>query len=100
MPHTELLDFGRLAELLGYDRKTNTLDFPGNPAGLPRAVERAASAPPGGAEGGQPLRRPRGAPGGLGRRSEGGRGVGEARAKEIREGLRRLQEVDIVDRYP
>ena len=26
-------------------------------------------------------------------------GVGEARAKEIREGLRRLQEVDIVDRY-
>ncbi len=27
-------------------------------------------------------------------------GVGEARAKEIREGLRRLQEVDIVDRYP
>jgi chromosome segregation ATPase len=27
-------------------------------------------------------------------------GVGEARAREIREGLRRLQEVDIVDRYP
>ena len=26
-------------------------------------------------------------------------GVGEARAKEIREGIRRLQEVDIVDRY-
>ena len=26
-------------------------------------------------------------------------GVGEGRAKEIREGLRRLQEVDIVDRY-
>ena len=26
-------------------------------------------------------------------------GVGEARAKEIREGLRRLQEVDVVDRY-
>ena len=26
-------------------------------------------------------------------------GVGEARAKEIREGLRRLEEVDIVDRY-
>jgi diadenylate cyclase len=27
LAHTELLDFGRLAELLGYDRKTNTLDF-------------------------------------------------------------------------
>ena len=27
-------------------------------------------------------------------------GVGEARAIEIREGLRRLQEVDLVDRYP
>ena len=26
-------------------------------------------------------------------------GVGEGRAKEIREGLRSLQEVDIVDRY-
>ncbi len=26
-------------------------------------------------------------------------GVGEARAKDIREGLRRLQEVDLVDRY-
>jgi diadenylate cyclase len=26
-------------------------------------------------------------------------GVGPARAKDIREGLRRLQEVDLVDRY-
>ena len=26
-------------------------------------------------------------------------GVGDTRAKEIREGIRRLQEVDIVDRY-
>jgi diadenylate cyclase len=26
-------------------------------------------------------------------------GVGEVRAKEIREGLRRLQEVNLVDRY-
>ena len=26
-------------------------------------------------------------------------GVGETRAKDIREGLRRLQEVDLVDRY-
>ena len=28
LPHQDLLDFGRLAELLGYDRKLNTLDHP------------------------------------------------------------------------
>ena len=33
LDHTELLDFGRLAELLGYDRKTNTLDFHVAPRG-------------------------------------------------------------------
>ena len=27
-------------------------------------------------------------------------GVGDARAIEIREGLRRLQEVEVIDRYP
>src|SRR3954467_4405004 len=31
LPHQELLDFGRLAELLGYDRKTSTLDFAVSP---------------------------------------------------------------------
>ena len=33
MPHEDVLDFGRLAELLGYDRKLNTLDFPVAPRG-------------------------------------------------------------------
>src|ERR687895_705870 len=33
VPHQDLLDFGRLAELLGYDRKTNTLDYPVAPRG-------------------------------------------------------------------
>ncbi|MGH2924994.1 MAG: DNA integrity scanning diadenylate cyclase DisA, partial [Solirubrobacterales bacterium] len=33
MPHQDVLDFGRLAELLGYDRKLNTLDFPVAPRG-------------------------------------------------------------------
>src|SRR5213079_1334837 len=33
LPHQDLLDFGRLAELLGYDRKVNTLDFPVSPRG-------------------------------------------------------------------
>ena len=31
--HQDLLDFGRLAELLGYDRKLNTLDYPASPRG-------------------------------------------------------------------
>src|SRR4029079_8790447 len=33
LPHQDLLDFGRLAELLGYDRKVNTLDRPVSPRG-------------------------------------------------------------------
>jgi len=33
LPHEEVLDFGRLAELLGYDRKINTLDYPVSPRG-------------------------------------------------------------------
>src|SRR3954454_12853122 len=33
LPHQDLLDFGRLAELLGYDRKVNTLDHPVPPRG-------------------------------------------------------------------
>lgn len=99
IPHQELLDFGRLAELLGYDRKTNTLDFGVAPRGY-----RALAAVP---------RLPR-----LVAQKVVNRfgdfdailaaddealaaieGVGEARAMEIREGLRRLQEVDIVDPY-
>jgi diadenylate cyclase len=93
LPHTELLDFGRLAELLGYDRKMNTLDFPVAPRGY-RALPRLVS---------QKIIR---ALGGLDEIMAAGdeelaavEGVGEARAKDIREGLRRLQEVDLVDRY-
>ena len=50
LPHQDLLDFGRLSELLGYDRKVNTLDFPVSPRGyrilgriprLPRLVDAA-----------------------------------------------------------
>src|SRR4029453_11436899 len=33
LSHPDLLDFGRLAELLGYDRKVNALDYPVNPRG-------------------------------------------------------------------
>jgi diadenylate cyclase len=99
LPHPDLLDFGRLAELLGYDRKLNTLDYPVSPRGyrilgriprLPRLVvteivrefgrldEMLAATD---AE------------------LETVEGVGEIRAKDIREGLRRLQEINLVDRY-
>jgi Predicted nucleic-acid-binding protein (contains the HHH domain) len=99
LPHRELLDFGRLAELLGYDRKTNTLDFPVAPRGyralaaiprLPRLVAQKVVHQFGDLEA-------------ILAASDAELasvdGVGEARAREIREGLRRLQEVDYVDRY-
>jgi diadenylate cyclase len=99
LPHQDVLDFGRLAELLGYDRKLNTLDFPIGPRGyrvlghiprLPRLVVQKIVQDMGGlqevlAASGDEL--------------AAIDGVGEARAKDIREGLRRLQEVDLVDRY-
>src|SRR3954465_4416289 len=99
LAHQDLLDFGRLAELLGYERKTNTLDFPVSPRGyrilgriprLPRLVVQRIVGEFGGLEallgaGDSVL--------------EGVDGVGEMRAKEIREGLRRLQEINLVDRY-
>jgi diadenylate cyclase len=99
LAHQDLLDFGRLAELLGYDRKLNTLDFTVSPRGyrilgriprLPKLVvqnivrefgrldEMLAATDP---------------------ELEAVEGVGEIRAKDIREGLRRLQEINLVDRY-
>jgi diadenylate cyclase len=100
LDHQELLDFGRLAELLGYDRKMNTLDFPVTPRGfralsrvprLPRLVAEKVVAHFGDLDAILAA-----SDDDLGAVD----GVGEARAIEIREGLRRLQEVDIVDRYP
>ncbi len=97
--HTELLDFGRLAELLGYDRKTNTLDFEVVPRGY-RALSAVPRLPRLVA---QKVVRHFGDLDSLLTASdadlEAVEGVGEARAKEIREGIRRLQEVDVVDRY-
>ena len=99
LPHTELLDFGRLAELLGYDRKTNTLDFPVSPRGyraltsvprLPRLVAQKVVNQFGDLETMMAA---------SDAELAAVEGVGEGRAKEIREGLRSLQEVDIVDRY-
>ena len=98
LPHADLLDFGRLAELLGYDRKVNTLDYPVGPRGyrilgriprLPRlfaerVIHRFGSLEEILAASEEEI--------------EAIEGVGE-RAREISEGLRRLQEVDLVDRY-
>ena len=99
MPHQDVLDFGRLAELLGYDRKMNTLDFPVAPRGyrvlgriprLPRLVVQKIILQFGGLE--EVLAA-------SDEELEAVEGVGETRAKDIREGVRRLQEVDLVDRY-
>jgi diadenylate cyclase len=99
LPHQDLLDFGRLAELLAYDRKLNTLDYPVSPRGhrilgriprLPKLVVAQIVREFGGLD---ELLAATDA------ELEMVEGVGEIRAKEIREGLRRLQEINLVDRY-
>jgi diadenylate cyclase len=99
LPHQDLLDFGRLAELLGYDRKVNTLDFPVSPRGyrilgriprLPKLVVQQIVHEFGGLD--EMLAA-------TDAELETVEGVGEIRAKDIREGLRRLQEINLVDRY-
>ncbi len=95
----DLLDFGRLAEVLGYDRKLNTLDYPVSPRGyrtlgriprLPRMVVTEIVREFGGLD--ELLAA-------TDDELESIEGVGEIRAKDIREGLRRLQEINLVDRY-
>jgi diadenylate cyclase len=99
LPHRELLDFGRLAEVLGYDRKANTHDVPVTPRGyralaqvprLPRLVAQKLVQRFGDLEG-------------IIAASDAElaavEGVGEARAEEIRSALSRLWEVGFADRY-
>jgi diadenylate cyclase len=99
MPHQDLLDFGRLAELMGYDRKLNTLDYPVSPRGfrilgrvprLPKLVVAQIVKEFGGLD---ELLAATDA------ELETVEGVGESRAKDIPDGLRRLQEINLVDRY-
>jgi diadenylate cyclase len=99
LPHQDLLDFGRLAELMGYDRKLNTLDYPVSPRGyrilgriprLPKMVVQQIVDEFGGLD--EMLAA-------TDAELETVEGVGEIRAKDIREGLRRLQEINLVDRY-
>src|SRR5437868_3570067 len=99
LPNQDLLDFGRLAELLGHDRKLNTLDYPVSPRGfrmlgriprLPKLVVQRIVDEFGGLE--ELLAATDG-------ELETVDGVGDIRAKDIREGLRRQQEINLVDRY-
>ena len=99
LPHQDLLDFGRLSELLGYDRKLNTLDHPISPRGhrilgriprLPKLTVQTIVDEFGGLE--EILAA-------TDSELEAVEGVGDMRAKDIREGLRRLQEINLVDRY-
>jgi diadenylate cyclase len=99
LPHQDVLDFGRLAEILGYDRKVNTLDFLIQPRGhrllgqvprLPRLVVQKIVNQFGSLD--QAL--------GAGDDELASvDGVGPSRAKEIREGVRRLQESVHADQY-
>src|SRR6201989_3489072 len=99
LPHQDVLDFGRLSELLGYDRKLNTLDHPVSPRGyrilgriprLPKLVIQAIVREFAGLD--EILAA-------TDAELEAVDGVGDMRAKDIREVLRRLQEINLVDRY-
>ena len=85
---------------MGYDRKLNTLDFPGHAARLPDPRQDPAACPS------RSSRTSCASSAGFDEmlaatagELEAVEGVGEVRAKEIREGLRRLQEINLVDRY-
>jgi diadenylate cyclase len=99
LPYQSLLDLGTLAELLGYAAGIDPVDYGVTPRGyrvlshIPRLpgtiVEKVASD----LTGLDAIVRA------SQRELESVEGVGSARAREIREGLRRLQEHNLVDRY-
>jgi len=97
--YQDLLEFDRLVELLGYERGLNPLDHSVSPRGyrvlshlprIPDAVIRRVAGDFGSLE--AVVRASQ-------RDLESVEGVGAVRAREIREGLRRLQEHNLVDRY-
>ena len=99
LPYQGLVDFDRLGELLGLARGTNSLDHSMQPRGyrvlsqlprLPEAVVRRVVAAFGSLD--AVVRASQ-------RDLEALEGIGGVRAREIREGLRRLQEHNLVDRY-
>jgi diadenylate cyclase len=99
LPYRELLEFERLAEVLGYPRNVNPLDYSVSPRGfrvlsaiprLPETVVQRVVDDLGSLD--AVLRASQ-------RDLEAVEGVGAVRAREIHEGLRRLQEHNLVDRY-
>jgi diadenylate cyclase len=99
LSYTELLEFERIAELLGFPRAVNPLDHTVSPRGF-RVLANIPRLPP------AVIERVVGDMDGLDaivrasqRDLEAVQGVGAARARDIREGLRRLQEHNLVDRY-
>jgi diadenylate cyclase len=97
--YRDLLDLGRLAELLGYPRDVNPLDRSVTPRGfrvlshIPRLPEQVVKQVVGDLGELESIVRA------SQRDLEAITGVGTVRAREIREGLRRLQEHNLVDRY-
>jgi diadenylate cyclase len=99
LSYQALLELGRLAEVLGYERGINPLDLSVSPRGyrilshiprLPEPLVRRVVVDLGSLD--AVVRASQ-------RELESVEGVGTVRAREIREGLRRLQEHNLVDRY-
>jgi diadenylate cyclase len=99
LSYQQLLESEELAETLGYRRNVNPLDYAVTPRGLrvlsqiPRLPENVARRVVGRLDSLDAILRA------SGRELEAVEGVGQARAREIRDGLRRLQEHNLVDRY-
>jgi diadenylate cyclase len=99
LPYHDLLEFERIGELLGYPRTVNPLDHGVTPRGhrvlsqiprLPESVIKRVVTDLGSLD--AVVRASQ-------RELEAVDGVGAVRAREIREGLRRLQEHNLVERY-
>jgi diadenylate cyclase len=99
LPFPRLLDYDELTRLLGYDRDVNPLDLSVSPRGY-RVLSQVPRLPDGVI---RQVVRDFGSLDAIIRAShrdlEAVDGVGSVRAREIREGLRRLQEHNLVDRY-
>jgi diadenylate cyclase len=100
LSHQELLDLGRLAELLGYDRKVNPHDLQVSARGY-RALGRIAPLP---RLAGEKVIKHFGSLEEILAASDEELaaidGVGEDRAADIRDGLDRARESEVFDRYP
>ena len=100
LPHQELLDLGRLAELLGHDRKANPHDLHVSARGY-RALGRIPRLPR--LVGEKVIRQFGSLEEILAATDEelaAVDGVGEDRAADIREGLDRIRESEVFERYP